>query len=395
LIILSILAVLMAGCSNPDLENGSAGYGWLNLAPIGFILVVVLGSLAVSQVAPANRDTVVWAVRIVTALYLLVWTIGIVVIWSNPGWKCARSTLILSYIEPDKCVIGDTTSDDPGVSDDAPPIVAEPDETPVPRATEGPGVLVTGEAPMADLPCSLDDWGIQLLVDKADDSLWVFDPENMTVIMPDGEAKPIPEYTAGCNILVEGRKVLTEEHHIWILRANGDPDIAYLETSGQNKDKFVCAECSVWIYPTGWNMQTRNTGKPSIAEEFVDAKRLNMQENATTPYDWPIFVHTSDGSVWEFGSGEFASSNGGKDVYLSCSEIEAPERLEVTGLIGDNGRIASIGATGCTTLAWVNQSAKPFQWQGAADNFPFQVVEAWMMPTNWDQAKIDSWVASR
>lgn len=178
-------------------------------------------------------------------------------------------------------------------------------------------------------PCSLKDSGKQLLVDKRNNGDWIWDPASLSADMQ------------GCQILAEGRQVLNEEHHIWLLGSDSAHS-RYLASDG----KFHTKEMSVWAYPTNWNMGDFSTQKPPVAAEFVNAKRANQQANG---YDWPMFVHLLDGNVVKFEKGVLV-----KDVKLpnNCSFSE-PLQLSVAGVYDPStGSFnASIGGENCWTVA--------------------------------------------
>ncbi|HOP39370.1 MAG TPA: hypothetical protein PL154_03875, partial [Candidatus Woesebacteria bacterium] len=55
---------------------------------------------------------------------------------------------------------------------------------------------------------------------------------------------------------------------------------------------------------------------------------------------------------------------------------------------------ASIGAQGATTVALLDEEELLF-WDGAQDNILFQSVQAWLMPSTWDQSQIENWAKAQ
>lgn len=185
--------------------------------------------------------------------------------------------------------------------------------------------------------------------------MWVFDP-NVT----------------GCLILFEGRLDTSKVHHIYILRG-AEAEEMYNGEDG----KFRYMEGSLWFYGRGTDMV-------QMSQEFHDAKRINMQRNG---YDWPIWVHGADGNVMEYPAGTLLNV----ELPNNC-QFAAPQRVSVHGIYdaGTGNFNASIGAEGCTTVAWVNGEVT--QWQNALDNVEFTTIEAWLMPGLWDATQVQAWI---
>lgn len=236
--------------------------------------------------------------------------------------------------------------------------------------------------------CVLDSFpesarfGVQLEVKKLINTDWEFDPSHASRVAGDithPELKADADLS-GCPILIEGRKILNQEHHIWILIPG---DKLYLDADGV----FRAKEFSAWAYPSNWNMEDFSTAKAPIAGEFVDAKVNNMKAN---DYSWPIFVHLSDGTTLQFKPGDKV----GAVLPNNCNFAE-PSHLNVTGVYDSSNKTfdASIGAEACITAAKINGSW--FSWHDAKDNVQFSTIEAWLMPSTWDQTQIDAWIAKQ
>jgi hypothetical protein len=219
--------------------------------------------------------------------------------------------------------------------------------------------VVKAEEPLP--PCQLTDKGIQLEVTARNDGKWM-----------------INRNVSGCNMIFEGRLDQSQEHHIYVLRSSAGKG-PYFDSDGN----FIFLEGSVWIYPTGWNMDDFGAEKPPIAAEFVNAKRDNMRANG---YDWPIIVHKTDGSTVEFPAGTKVM---GVTLPNNC-DFSEPQAITVSGVYDpQTGQfVASIGAAGCTTVALLD--SKVFQWEGAKDGVTYKQVEAWLMPANYSQQQIDA-----
>lgn len=236
--------------------------------------------------------------------------------------------------------------------------------------------------------CVLDSFpesarfGVQLEVEKLVNTDWEFNPSMARRVNEDSTH---PELKAdadlsGCLMLVEGRKVLKEEHHIWILVPG---DKLYLDADGI----FRAKEFSAWAYPTNWNMEDFSTPKAPIAAEFVDAKRNNMVANG---YDWPIFVHQSSSTMLEFKSGD----KFGAVLPNNCNFTD-PSRINVTGVYDSGNKTfdASIGGEGCWTVVKLDGAWQ--YWHGARDNVVFTTIEAWLLPANWSEKNTQDWVAKQ
>lgn len=239
--------------------------------------------------------------------------------------------------------------------------------TKVPSTATSAPTVASANTNGGSRPCSLKDSGKQLLVDKRNNGDWIWDPASLSADMQ------------GCQILAEGRQVLNEEHHIWLLGADSAHS-RYLASDG----KFHAKEMSVWTYPQTWNMGDFSTTKPPIAAEFVNAKRVNQQANR---YDWPMFVHLLDGNVAKFEKGVLV-----RDVKLpnNCSFSE-PQKLSVAGIYDPTtGSFdASIGGDNCWTVARVD--GQVLRWKGAKDNVMYKSVTAYLIPSSWTQSQIDQW----
>ena len=260
-------------------------------------------------------------------------------------------------------------------------------ETQIKVASDSHGAAIA--TAVAGPECALNEFpkeerfGVQLWVNEIKGTVWEFEVATARRMSTQNHPElPLDAELAGCALLIESREDTLESHHIWVIQTKDGQN--YLDDG-----VFKCVECSAWAYPTNWNIGVFDPEeKAPIAAEFVDAKRHNMQENG---YDWPIFVHTLNNVVLEFAPG----AEYGAELPNNCAFSE-PEAIEVTGLFDTESLIfnASIGAEDCVTIAWLDGSSEPEQWQGARDNVLFSSVEAWMMPSYWDQAKIDVWVAS-
>lgn len=222
-------------------------------------------------------------------------------------------------------------------------------------------------------------FGVQLAVNKLTVDKWEFDPATAKRV-PGDTAHPELAATAdlsGCPVVIEGRKSLTKEHHIWVLSPGYK---MYLDPDGV----FRGREFSAWAYPTNWNLGDFSSEKAPIAAEFVDAKRNNMKANN---YDWTIFVHLEDGSVVQFKAGDKV----GAILPNNCA-FESPQRLNVTGIYNPSAKtfVASIGGESCKTLAWVDGGG-PVVWLGAKDNVTFKKIVAYLMPKAWTDERIEQW----
>ena len=178
----------------------------------------------------------------------------------------------------------------------------------------------------------------------------------------------------GCNFLFEGRQFLTEEHHIWVFES---PDW-----------QLKVREGSLWVYPRNWNMADFSAEKPPIAAEFVTAKRHNMLENG---YDWLIFVHVGN-DTYKFPAGATTPVV----VLPDNAEFSEPQWISVHGIWDQQSTAfnASIGAQRATTVALLDEEELLF-WDGAQDNILFQSVQAWLMPSTWDQSQIENWAKAQ
>jgi hypothetical protein len=185
----------------------------------------------------------------------------------------------------------------------------------------------------------------------------------------------LEEYS-GCNVLIEGRIQLVEEHHIWVYFP-GEWELAIREGS-------------LWVYPESWNISDFSTEKPPISAEFVSAKRNNQIANN---YDWIIYVH------------EFNELDDREYVYIfpagqptplvtlpDNANFPEPRAIVVQG-VWDGVFNASIGAEKATTIALLDEEL--FFWVGAQDNIIFQTVEAWLMPSSWSQDQIENWAEAQ
>ena len=255
-------------------------------------------------------------------------------------------------------------------------------------ATEVPEVKGEVPAATAVTECVLDSYpessrfGVQLSVLKMSGQEWEFDPNNANRVVGDTTH---PELTAGadlsgCPVLIEGRKTLNKEHHIWILNPN---DGQYLDNDGV----FRAKEFSAWAYPSNWNVEDFSTTKAPIAAEFVDAKVNNQKAN---DYSWPIFVHKSDGTVLQFKAGDKT----GAVLPNNCNFTE-PSHLNVTGVYNSSNKTfdASIGGEGCWTAAKIDGSWT--SWVNAKDNVVFTSIEAWLMPSNFTEQNTLDWIAKQ
>ena len=236
--------------------------------------------------------------------------------------------------------------------------------------------------------CILDSFpeearfGVQLEVNKLTNADWEFNPQTAKRVSGDSTH---PELKAdadlsGCPVLVEGRKVLNEEHHIWILMFG---DKQYLDADGI----FYAKEFSAWAYPSNWNMEDFSTAKAPIAGEFVDAKVNNMKANG---YSWPIFVHKSDGTTFQFKAGDKVGA-----ILPNNCNFAAPSHLNVTGVYNMSNKTfdASIGGEGCWVAAEVD--GKWQYWQGAKDNIVFTTIDAWLMPSTFTEQNVIDWIAKQ
>ena len=184
--------------------------------------------------------------------------------------------------------------------------------------------------------------------------------------------------SSGCNLLFEGRFVSTPHHYIVIERSGTESSSMLLY------GLLVYKEGSHWEYPTGWNMQDFSTPKAPIAGEFVNAKRLNMQNNVTTKHDFPITVVPTSGAAVTYEPGKTVD---GVVLPDNCAFTE-PTKITITALFtaGDPFPYnASIGGQGCRTIAWGSVSTNPGKttvmlWSGAMDNVLFSDLTAYTIP---------------
>ena len=275
-----------------------------------------------------------------------------------------------------------------------PTSVQQPTVTVVPPATPtlAPTAAVTPPAtPTAtpQPPCVLDSFpkeqrfGVQLTVDKKSDTNWEFNPQVAKRVSGDSAHPELRADAdlAGCPVIIEGRKTLVKEHHIWVLLPGAK---LYLDPDGI----FRAKEFSAWAYPSDWNLDDFSTTKPPIAAEFVNAKTKNMKANN---YSWPIFVHLANGNTLQFEAGQLVNN---VTLPNNCNFTQ-PSKLNVTGVYdpGKNSFDASIGADGCWTVAKIDGFWT--KWQGAKDNIVFRTVEAWLMPSTWNETNIDAWIAQQ
>lgn len=253
------------------------------------------------------------------------------------------------------------------------------------NAKVAPEVLAT-EAPIVAQECSLKDGGLILALQQSGEH-WVLNPSTLQVLDDAGNYVDRPDLS-GCNLITQGQKDPSEEvGHIWILRdvfSTKSYNVSYLETDGT----FICSNCSAWVFPTTWNMETWDApeGEP-VAGMYLTDLRKNMQENVNTPHDWPITIHYTDGTSKTWEPGETA----GVETGATCNGLESPERVKVTGIVGD-GYVGSLGETGCWNVAWVDGSSEPKVWEGAYDNFEIKKeVVYFLMPWGWDEKMTKEW----
>jgi len=267
----------------------------------------------------------------------------------------------------------------PAVLQPAPAVSVDPHEAAL-AAMSGVGGCTLDTFPKGE------QFGLQLLVSQFDGRLWVFDPANPVpvAVQPHMDEMPADYTLAGCSMLVEGRKDSSKAHHIWIIQSQFGRN--YLDADG----KFRAWEMSVWVYPANWNMDDFSAEKLPIAGEFQDKKRANMQYNASTEYDWPIYVHKVNGEVIYHGPGTYLGYNDLKD---SCNFAQ-PQLIAVTGqpVLEELKFNASIGAYGCRTVALIDDEVET--WENARDNILLGSVTAYLMPKDWSQAQIDDFVES-
>jgi len=177
----------------------------------------------------------------------------------------------------------------------------------------------------------------------------------------------------GCNILIEGRQKLIQEHHIWLIYGQWELPIR---------------EGSLWVYPSGWNMDNFGSEKPPIATEFVVAKRHNQIAN---DYNWPIIVHTLAGDTVLFPEG----SQMPEVILPNNADFLEPESIVIHGIWDSKTTAfnASIGAEGATTVALLD--GQLVYWVEAQDNVVFKNAKAWLMPNSWSMDQIKSWAESQ
>jgi hypothetical protein len=191
----------------------------------------------------------------------------------------------------------------------------------------------------------------------------------------------------GCALIFEGRIIPDEPlHRVIVLRSYNGEHPEFVEDG----KLFTYAEGSIWGYDRTWNMEDFSTSKASIAGEYVDDKAAVMKaENSFEP----IKAYLTNGQVMEFAPGETWAGV----VPNDACEFEEPLFIPVHGeiLSGRNGFSAAIGAIGCTTVAWIDGNMQPEIWTGQRDGerkVQFASIEAWMMPSSWDQAQIQEWI---
>lgn len=194
---------------------------------------------------------------------------------------------------------------------------------------------------------------------------------------------------SGCNLVFEGRIVPGEKlHRVIVLRSQNGENSQYVKDG-----KFVYAEGSIWELPLAENVEDlANQADPADSMKLVNDKRKVMD---AAGYDWPIVVSFTDGSEMTFGPGEKWS---GLTEQNHCAFL-APVKINVHGekLSGSNQFAAAIGATGCTTVAWIDGAGTPIQWIGqrdAAEKVVFTTIDAWLMPSAWSRTQIDSWASA-
>lgn len=226
-------------------------------------------------------------------------------------------------------------------------------------------------------PCARKDEGV-VLTDRAKvDSYYVFDV-----------------LSSGCNEIWEGRFVPTKRHNIATLRQAD-------QFSGLLLYGFlVFSEGTVREYPLNWNMQDATATKATIGEELANAKRYNMQHNAKTPYDWPIALIATDGTVTIVEPGKYID---GVKLPDNCS-FKEPQLLTITALytLGESFPYnASIGAQDCRTIAWGELVENPGKvtvqlWKDAMDNIVFKnITAAYMLPRDYTDDEIRSFFAAQ
>jgi len=224
--------------------------------------------------------------------------------------------------------------------------------------------LVAPVEPLVLPNCPLEDGGVRI------EFIGTLEKENGFYNLS-SSMEQLAEY-AGCNILVEGRIELVEEHNIWLFRGQWQLSIR---------------EGSLWVYPADWNMADFSTEKPPVAAEFVTAKRQNQVANG---YDWIIFVHDGENN-YVFPAGQDTPLV----VLPDNAGFSEPQWISVHGIWDQKSTAfnASIGAEGATTVALLDEEL--FFWDGAQDNILFQSVQAWLMPSTWDQSQIENWAKAQ
>jgi hypothetical protein len=228
-------------------------------------------------------------------------------------------------------------------------------------------------------PCSLSDGGVQLQLTQVGDE-WIFDPAKPVVVNRYAGTHDASQLL-GCNFIAEGRKILVQEHHIWVIRSGGGA-LNYLDADGM----FRAKEMSVYAYPINWQMDPmQGETKLSISEEFQAAKQLNQLRNG---YDWPDFIHLTDGTTITYAVGKSAGI-----AYTSCKDITEPKHMFVTGIVGSTTYTASIGAEGCWTAAKIDGSWT--HWRDAKDNVVFKTVDTWLMPSTFTEQNTLDWIAAK
>lgn len=225
-------------------------------------------------------------------------------------------------------------------------------------ATARPTAEVSAKA-LEESTCPLKDKGVQVDFEKVPDTEGFY---NLGASM-----KELQPYV-GCNVLIEGRKVLIEEHHIWLFH--------------DETWTLKVREASLWVYPSDWNMDDFGAEKAPIATEFVVAKRNNQLENG---YDWKIFVHTLTGNSVMFPAG---STMPAVDLPDNAA-FDDPEPIEIHGVWDGKAFDASIGGEKTITVALLDGTL--YWWKNAKDNVLYKSVEAYTMPSAWSQDQIEAW----
>jgi hypothetical protein len=156
----------------------------------------------------------------------------------------------------------------------------------------------------------------------------------------------------------------------------------------QYLEDMICLGCSVWLYDPDWNMGDVTTPKPPIALELEAAKYEVMLASG---YLFPRVVWQPDEDTFIY-----YEVSSGAEPYEACTSGDEPEQIAVHGLAVEDGFVAAIGKTDCTTVAWIDGELA--QWEGQRDGENIvtftRAVEAWMMPAGFTQVQIDAWVAA-